>query len=102
MDRDLFGSVIVHDSPGIFTFTGTGIGPAAVQNAFSRYSVAAAAYGFIADEIQDASDLARNLLAYAFGGQYGISGHRNFADRVSPKQVAEIAPSNRNVLAGCS
>jgi len=26
---------IVHDSPGVFTFTGTGIGPAALQNAFS-------------------------------------------------------------------
>lgn len=26
---------IVHDSPGIFTFTGTGIGPATVQNAIS-------------------------------------------------------------------
>jgi uncharacterized protein (TIGR03437 family) len=26
---------IVHDSPGIFTFTGTGIGPAAVQNVLS-------------------------------------------------------------------
>jgi uncharacterized protein (TIGR03437 family) len=26
---------IVHDSPGIFTFTGTGIGPVTVQNALS-------------------------------------------------------------------
>jgi len=26
---------IVHDSPGVFTFTGTGIGPAALQNAVS-------------------------------------------------------------------
>lgn len=30
---------IVHDSPGIFTATGTGIGPAAVQNAVSATSV---------------------------------------------------------------
>ena len=30
---------IVHDSPGIFTFTGTGIGPAAVQNALSSGSL---------------------------------------------------------------
>ena len=30
---------IVHDSPGIFTFTGTGIGPAALQNAQSDGSL---------------------------------------------------------------
>ena len=30
---------IVHDSPGIFTATGTGIGPAAVQNAINATSV---------------------------------------------------------------
>jgi uncharacterized protein (TIGR03437 family) len=31
--------LIVHDSPGIFTATGTGIGPAAVQNAINATSV---------------------------------------------------------------
>lgn len=30
---------IVHDSPGMFTFTGTGIGPAALQNALSDGSL---------------------------------------------------------------
>jgi uncharacterized protein (TIGR03437 family) len=30
---------IVHDSPGVFTFTGTGIGPAALQNAVSGASL---------------------------------------------------------------
>lgn len=32
---------IVHDSPGIFTFTGTGLGPGAVQNAISATNLPA-------------------------------------------------------------
>jgi uncharacterized protein (TIGR03437 family) len=32
---------IVHDSPGIFTFTGTGLGPAAVQNAVTATNLPA-------------------------------------------------------------
>ena len=31
---------VVHDSPGVFTFTGTGIGPAALQNALSSTNLA--------------------------------------------------------------
>ncbi|HLH00567.1 MAG TPA: hypothetical protein VKX49_29955 [Bryobacteraceae bacterium] len=35
---------VVHDSPGIFTFTGTGIGPAAMQNAQSDGSLVLNSY----------------------------------------------------------